>query len=361
MSLFKSKFKKAEPPDPDYFYKKAQDYGSSRFRLPGKYGSKADEKSYNLEKYYAVKKDFEGLDKKYYLMKLLDKIKKEDKDIREGIIKFLQGAFYHNPVQQPVDENGNIIQDPVILLNLHEGRCGHVAAAAKALFEIAGYKARIVQLKKHIVCEFFDKGWHLADADLFKNGIIPKDEKGNILSVKEILDNPYVIDKYPPTGLIVKRGSIYSKNSKGEIIDGYVDYMEFDKRGYPGNFYSGKIDLEYPPKIVENLRHKIEKGNGGYDLFLNWNETSDPDNDFDHYLVSVGKTSKGWSYNSLVYKNIINETGKEAGEFKVKENSLKVSVKDKGEYFWSVKAIDNHVKKEPQTYYFSSDEDKIII
>src|SRR5262249_44163144 len=83
----------------------------------------------------------------------------KDKHLR--ILQFLHKASYHNPIIQPMYSDGTMVHDPLVLLELSEMRCGHVARVAVDLFSAGGYKGRLVQLGGHVIAEVqYDGKWH---------------------------------------------------------------------------------------------------------------------------------------------------------------------------------------------------------
>ena len=58
----------------------------------------------------------------------------------------------------------SIVKDPLVLLELGEMRCGHVAGLAVDLFDAMGYEGRLVQLSCHVIAEIkYDGRWHYFD------------------------------------------------------------------------------------------------------------------------------------------------------------------------------------------------------
>jgi len=91
--------------------------------------------------------------------------------------------------------DGTMVQDPLVLLELSEMRCGHVARVAVDLFSAAGYKGRLVQLGGHVIAEIqYDAKWHYFDGDIFGNGESVFLEDGSIPSVVELSNRPFLID-----------------------------------------------------------------------------------------------------------------------------------------------------------------------
>jgi len=265
-----------------------------------------------------------------------------------AVIRFLQDAVFHHPLRQPP-----VGLDVAELLEVGEGRCGHVARIAVDLLRRAGFGARTRQLPRHIVAEvFLDGQWRLVDADAFKNGVVPKRRDGLLLTMRDLEKNPYQIDRFPPTGLWARPGTVYARNAAGVEVTGYVDAVEPHVRGYPSTLYTTWAEREHPPSIPGGLRSETAERR----VQLAWDPSTDPDGDLRGYRVRIGTTSKGWSWNDVVYERLTAETGTEVGLFETPETALEVEVDRPGTYYWSVAAVDDHVLREPETFYWSSDE-----
>jgi len=119
-----------------------------------------------------------------------------------------------------------LILDPDLLLVLGEARCGQSAQVLCSALSLVGIKSNILQLPGHIVNEIiFDNTTYIVDIDAFKNGIF-LEKNGQLLTKKDFFENPYIVDRFKPTGWMFRRDSRYSYN------------LLTDKK------YSGYIDLE---------------------------------------------------------------------------------------------------------------------
>lgn len=268
----------------------------------------------------------------------------------EAAIRFCQDSIYHHPVEQPP-----LTLHPLETLRVGEGRCGHVARLLVTLLRGAGFSARTRQLRDHVVAEvFLADEWRIADADAFKNGVIPKGVDGLLLSMRDVEHNPYRIDSYQPSGWWVQPGTHYVRNAVGETVTGYVDALPPDERGFLSNRYAWWLDPTYPPSVpvLDNVDSPSQPGK----IALSWAPSSDPDGDLEGYTVRVGTTSRGWSYDSAVYERLTAETGTEIALVETSETVAEVTIESPGTYFWSVSAFDAHRALEPNTFYWSSDE-----
>ena len=304
----------------------------------------------------AARERLVGQDRQVYLDALAARLTDgaaTPEDAVEAVIRFLQDAVFHHPLRQPP-----VSLDVAELLEVGEGRCGHVARIAVDLLRRAGFGARTRQLLRHIVAEvFLDGEWRLVDPDAFKNGIVPRRRDGSLLTMRDLEENPYQIDRFPLTGLWARPGTVYARNAAGEEVTGYIDAVEPYVRGYPSTLYASWAEREHPPSIPGGLHSET----AGRRVRLAWYASTDPDGDLRGYRVRVGTASKGWSWNDVVYERLTAETGTEVGLFETSETALEVEVDRPGKYFWSVAAVDDHVLREPDTFYWSSDEQSFRI
>jgi SAM-dependent methyltransferase len=268
----------------------------------------------------------------------------------DALIRFAQDAIYHNPVRQPP-----LTLHPYKVLRLGEGRCGHVVGLLVALFRAAGFSARSRQLRNHVIAEvFFDGEWRIADADAFKNGIIPRGRDGLLLTMRELEVSPYSIDRYQPSGLWMQPDTRYVRNAAGIPVTGYVDALPPERRGFLSNYYAFWLEPRYPPSIpaLRQVDSPVSPG----PVRLSWSPSSDPDGDLRGYRARVGTTSRGWSYDGAVYERLTAETGTELTLVETTETWIDVVIERPGTYVWSVSAFDDHRELEPETFYWSSDE-----
>lgn len=303
-----------------------------------------------------------GTDPGLYLRSLLDALTQGaagPQEVIERIICFIQDALRHSPLRQPM-EGGEIVDDARLLLHLSEGRCGHAAAAAAQLFRAAGFRARVSQLHSHVIAEVhFGGTWRIADADAFKNGVIPKTSDGGLLSMEELRAAPHLIDRFPPTGLVWRTGTRYGRNAAGLPVEGHVDLWDFEDKGFLCSHYL-PVPRQFPPALPRLLRPRVVLSKPGL-ARLEWEASRDRDGDLLHYEARVGTTSKGWSYDRVVYENLLNETGADVGAIRTSAPSVEVKLPRPGRYFWSVKAVDRHVEIEPRTHFWSSDEGEVLV
>ncbi len=347
----------APPTDVKALLARGQDF--NRRRVPGKEVTSVSHDTYPSDELAALRAKWEEVDTEGYLNTLVHQLIggcSGEQEKVERIITFVQGAIFHNPLVQPP-----VSLTSFEILQWGEGRCGHVAKLTVDLLRRAGFSARTRQFDRHIIAEvFLDKEWRIVDGDAFKNGVIPKNKHGQILSFKDLEENPYQLDRFPPTGLWIRKGSRYTRNLAGIEVDGYVDAVNQEDRGYLSGLYCRWIPRECPPSVPQLPKlpaHKVCPA----EVTLLWPPSTDRDSDLRGYRVRVGATSKGYTYNNVTYDRILNQTGVEVGQFETTDANLRVWIDRPGRYYWSVQAIDDHILKEPETFYWSSDEDSFQV
>ena len=93
---------------------------------------------------------------------------------------------------------GGVVMDALELLSLHEGRCGHQAAVAVQLAQVAGMRARLAQVNHHRVAEIMVDGrWRLADPDALEVGFIGTDDSGKPATIGWCADHLEELKAWP--------------------------------------------------------------------------------------------------------------------------------------------------------------------
>ncbi len=232
-----------------------------------------------------------------YLKRLARTIVGEESDeeqVVRRIIRFVQKAVFRDPVAQPLLEDGSM-PDGLTALLCARGRCGHTARILVDLLEHAGFDARVRQFPQHVIAEARCGGrWVVADADAFKGGIIPQETDGRLLSMEEIEAHPYVLDRYPPTGWMIRPNSRHSKGFFGRQVRGYVDALEPDQRGFVSGYYVPRA-RGYPPSLPEIRRFEASRGR----FVLSWTASRVREGRVLGYRVRVGTRSRGWTYDDV--------------------------------------------------------------
>ena len=266
----------------------------------------------------------------------------EEKSIE--LVKYVQRRVFHDGLEEP-----NTC-DPKRILELGSGRCGHASVALAYLLDQAGIENRIVKLLKHVVVEAkWDGGWHLLDADIFKNGVIPKDDEGRIPALRDV-QGSYFMDRFQPT-LYVHTSEYKLYREKTALVQTLIPSDPHMVAGFVSYYYQMNLGLplEHPPSKPKELTSSIN----GRIVALKWRRSEDPDGDLVGYEIMVSNRSRGWNYDDPVYENVPKDTSETA----VFSEDTQIEVElDPGRYFWSVRAVDEHRKKEARTYYFPSNE-----
>jgi len=275
-----------------------------------------------------IEERLEGVDRKKVLRHIFGIITADAKTNTEKhlrILKFLHKSSFHNYIQ-PMYSNGTTVYDPLVLLELSEMKCGHVNRIAVDLFASAGIKGRLVQVGCHVLAEvFYDGSWHYFDGDIFGNGEIVLNENGSVPSLVKLSRTPYLIDSLAHYFELSFRGTSKTQSirypswfyfGKASYAEGTVVYYEKtatenqeQNKLYGWNYYKTIDDKErklydmkpfYQPGAVifKHIRIDTSKADK-VNVFIEWDESQDPDNDLLGYKVYVSENSRNWSYNEF--------------------------------------------------------------
>lgn len=115
-----------------------------------------------------------------------------------AVMHFLASTMQHPRLYEPLNPDGSIIANPLVLFWLGEGRCGYIASMVVNIALTNGYAARLVHLAEHVVAEVkWDGAWHCIDAfGLRSKAAILK--QGELPSVEELALSPYQLDAVAP-------------------------------------------------------------------------------------------------------------------------------------------------------------------
>ncbi len=148
---------------------------------------------------HSIEKNLYGVSRQTVLGKLFSEVNylfEREESKWQNIISQVHPTMFNHNFQQPLYEDGTVVSDPLVLLELGSGRCGHIARLIVDIALANNYQARLVQLASHIVAEvYWDKKWHIIDADIADYPIAFSNQ--NWPSVIELNANPYYIDNYP--------------------------------------------------------------------------------------------------------------------------------------------------------------------
>jgi SAM-dependent methyltransferase len=295
-----------------------------------------------------------------YMRKLVRTIIGDESDDEKAvrrIIRFVQKAVFRDPVAQPLLDDGSL-PDGLTALLCARGRCGHTARIFVDLLQNAGFDARVRQFPQHVVAETkCDGRWIIADADAFKGGVIPEGPDGRLLSMEDIEANPYVLDRYPPTGWMGRPNSRHTRGLFGHQVRGYVDALEPDQRGFVSGYYVPRV-REFPPSLPEIRSFEDDRGR----FVLSWTAAQVREGRLLGYRVRVGTRSRGWTYDDVfLAETPLSATACDVLETETTELCVEgliglwASV-EPGQLFASVTAVSDRVEKEPLTFFWPSEE-----
>lgn len=271
------------------------------------------------------------------------------------IVEFVQRSIFRDPISQPLEGDGSMLDDPCVILMSHTGRCGHVAALLVKLFSLVGIRAEIVQLPRHVSVRALVGGrWLVADADTFKNGIVLRNEEGSLLSFEDIERNPFLLDRYPPTGWCYLPGTRYAKDSLGRVVSGYVELLPFEQRGFASGYYNERA-AGFPPSLPVITRFDVHNGR----CQLEWVPSVAPSDDLLGYRVRIGTRSRCWTYNNLGdHDEILQATCDDVSSTQTSDCHIdaELAMKRPGKLYASVTAINNRVELERETFFWPSEE-----
>ena len=287
---------------------------------------------YDPARIRAMRKRLAGVDRKHYLGGIVDRILDGAVDDRERVARicgFVSDALYYNPIQQPtVDDTGDIVTDAVELLELHDGRCGQGVLVTLALLDAAGIEGRSRQVFHHVTCEArYDNRWRLADALMF--GADQPTRDGAVVSVAQLRRDPYYADAFPLRCFVYTPEELLSRD--GYRLLGYA-FGEWGTLAYYSWYMGGELDyppllpVVFPPERVDDETVRLRWASGGK---RNGGQV--------RYRVTVygerGRTQP------LMTRTV----GGTSLRWRVPEPNRM--------YFVGVAATDDHVAKNPDTWY----------
>ena len=127
----------------------------------------------NQEAFYAAAevkaKELEMVDRKRALSGIFYKLCgnfEVGKDSYFKVLEHLQAISFHHQHIGAVNSGGEMIYDPLTLLDLHFMMCGNVNRLGCDLWSSVGGNSRVCQLGGHVIAElFYDDDFHYFDAD----------------------------------------------------------------------------------------------------------------------------------------------------------------------------------------------------
>ena len=131
---------------------------------------------------------------------IVAEVTKNAKSDREKVLalhRFGMAHFIH--YDGPIEERSEYVTDPVKLLGVYGfALCGNNSCAMNALYNMAGFKARVRSVPGHAIPEIWFEGkWNYIDTDMFGYVYLPD---GHIASVDELVRNAdlFMQQKNPP-------------------------------------------------------------------------------------------------------------------------------------------------------------------
>jgi hypothetical protein len=218
-----------------------------RFATPNQMAS-LDVFEYDFPKLEAAERSLDDIDRMPVLRQIFQEVtrgKADDCDKWCALMDYLSNAMRHTPLGQPMHPDGTMVQDPLVLLKLGEGRCGHTARVAVDLALANGYEARLVQLACHVVAEVkWGGSWHCIDAD----ADFPAEQLRGVLtglpSAAALAKDPYRLDKLPARGW--QMGVSMHRTRHGQyVMDGdstrYGGMMLTSSRYFASEVFAGEF------------------------------------------------------------------------------------------------------------------------
>lgn len=392
---------------PARYTERGTDYSDPAFS-PHRLGKPLSElrigRDYDFARLKRVKQSLAGVDRRVALQALFDQICEGATTHRERfdrVLNFAQRASLHNQYLQPTWPDGGDVLDPLIVLELGEQCCGHVARLVVDLFQARGYRARLVQLGGHVIAEVhYDGGWHYCDADLFGNGEVVTDESGRVPSIAELSRRPFRIDALacnfePGIGNYLPGSSAYpsycyfSRRAYGDARPGFIRKTASLKqqktwRDYGWNYFEIVPDERrrlsdfapyYAPGAPRIVAVARRRQGSSVVWRVEWDPAQDCDGDLLGYRVFVGSRTRGWNYDTTElpedcrdYKSSTRgwDPSMYAARFRpppadvrlveTQSNTVELALPAGGEYFVSVMPFDRHGEQAGRTLYPLSEE-----
>lgn len=302
--------------------------------------------------------------------------------VLQELVNNLQIVLFHSVEIQPLYEDGKIVSDPLVLLELGFGRCGHAARLAVDLFLASRHQSRYIQTAHHIIAEvMWNNEWRFLPVDnLTYVNIIAL--FGFWPSFEDLLENPDIIDRYPVTAwenmltnsqyidrVIGYNSYYYFGNDINHSQSGYWKKINSSNNQWQSDKYYGwnnlffqplnikKISPRYLPKIP-SVTIKTENNEVHFQL----NTPTDTDGDFLQFTFYVSNQSRGWVYGELP-KNIevtIKTPSYNQGLYQTEEENLNITL-NPGTYYLNIIAQDKRSLENPNIFYPPSREYKFEV
>jgi len=183
-----------------------------------------------------------------YALKEIDRQKASNEEVVVALLEFVVNNRYHfNPSLE--DTYYYFLDSPVQYFNSWGyGFCDNSALTLVQFLYLAGFEAREVNIKDHVVSEvFYDEVWHMLDSD---REVYYRNFKGKIASIEEIVNNNQLLDS--PIWLKETGVDAVKKTQKLQVIA----FSEKAKRHYPAEMFVENKD--YQNELIYRLRPNEE-------------------------------------------------------------------------------------------------------
>lgn len=195
----------------------------------------------------------------------------------EKIVTFVQYALMRHPLYQPLSLNAI---SPLAILLGGIGRCGHCVSILEQLLTMAKIETQKHYLGSHMTLSvLIENRWVLAEADIFKNGVIPTNGAGELLSMEDIAREPRLLDTFPPTGWRFTADTKYLDTPWGRAR-GYVAAQDWHQKGYVSSYFRDGPFLA-PPSVPRSIQWHEEDD----EIIVSWDASHAPSDPLRHYEV----------------------------------------------------------------------------
>jgi hypothetical protein len=303
---------------------------------------------YDYSRLEQVEQTLSKIDRQSVLQRLFDEITRNSKtnvERQTAIIEFGHKSLQHDSYIQPLNydlkiraqtgrfvEDGTDVRDPLVLLELAEGRCGQVNKLIADIWHSLGFRVRLLGVNSHTSGELMYEGqWHYNDAGLFGSReipLMPVTTGSTIMKVpsfEEMAATPSLVDQLAlyvgvyqgnrfPYGVSAEYASLwYFEDLKGNYITiekgAAADARAQGSRDYGWNsFVLGQItwikrintephNTQPSPPLINQVASN-STANGG-SVTIGWQSSFDNirmqvDSQGKPVLTSNGAVSYGW-------------------------------------------------------------------
>lgn len=306
--------------DLDTFTSRGSDYANPEFsplRL-GKPLEKIDTIfDYDFDRAEAIETRLRKVDRRTVLVEMYRRICvgcSTNTERHLAVLNFCRRASFHNQIQ-PMWRQGRMIEDPLILLELGEQRCGQTSRVAVDLCEAGGMRGRLVQLACHVAAEiYYDGDWHYLDPGMFAGDETVFDADGSIPSYRELSQRPTAIDAIPDHvellhdvkplwGGAYYPSCFYFCRQLYSAAPGYLVKTGSTEFARQSPHYGWEL-LEFIPADWKTNDEPLRSAPGApidpkWEIVgkrLSWTASQDNDGDLLGYRVFVSRQSRGWCY-----------------------------------------------------------------